>query len=440
MEEAYRFLQNEIKSDGQTIVVAVSGGADSMAALHLLLKLRDVIDINLICAHINHNVRVESKKEEEELEHYCNQHKVIFESMTIEQYSNSNFESEARGIRYNFFEKIIKKYKATYLVTAHHGDDLIETILMRLVRGSTFKGYAGFSKVVDKETYKIIRPLINVTKEDILKYNHINNISYATDESNSTDEHTRNRYRKYVLPFLKKEDSNVNERFLRFSQKIFEYSEYVDSEMAKIICDIYNHNKLNIDRFLSLGKVMQDRIINHIMETIYLDDLTLITDAHTSLIMDIVTSSKPNVYICLPNNIRVIRSYQTLSFEQGKEEDNSFKIELSEVIGLPNGKTLEIVEDNDDKSNFTCRLDSKELVMPLYVRSKLVGDIMEVKGMSGHKKIKDIFIDEKVSANERDKWPILVDSKGEILWIPGLKKSKNDKSKKGTYDIIVRYH
>jgi tRNA(Ile)-lysidine synthase len=439
MEESYLFLQNEIGMD-DTVIVGVSGGPDSMAVLHLLLRLRNIKNIKIICAHVNHNIRSESKDEASNVESYCHINNIVFEMTKIEEYYGDNFESEARSRRYNFFESLIKKYNGKYLVTAHHGDDLMETVLMRIVRGSTFKGYAGFSKIINKQSYKILRPLINVTKEDIIKYNCMNNINYAIDSSNQTDEHTRNRYRKYVLPFLKKENPKAHEKFLKFSQKMLEYNEYIDFEMKKIINNIYNDNKLYVDKFLELDKVMQERIINYVMEKTYFDDLILITDVHTSSIINLIKSSKPNIYIYLPNNIKVIKAYNTITFVKEDNDNQEYKIALTSYMNLPNGKKLEIIGDNDEKSNYICRLNSNEISMPLYVRNKQDGDKMEVKGLGGQKKIKDIFINAKISTSERDKWPVLVDNNNKILWLPGLKKSKYDKSKKESYDIIIKYY
>lgn len=440
MEEVYQFLLKEIKKYDETVVVGVSGGPDSMAILHLLLTLRAEIGISIICAHVNHNVRIESDEEAKNLEKYCDLNQITFEMMKIENYGDDNFENEARTKRYQFFEEVIKKYAAHYLITAHHGDDLMETILMRIVRGSTFRGYAGFSRIIDRGSYKILRPLIGMTKNDLLKYNRTHNIKYAIDVTNQSDEHTRNRYRKYVLPFLKNEDPKVHEKFLKFSQTILEYNEYMDNEMKKILGGIYNQKVLDIDKYTKLTKVMQDRLINYIMETIYVDDLMLINDAHTSLITKLINSPKPNAYIYLPNNVRVVKSYQTLTFTQGEEEKGDYEIELSSNVNLPNGKNLEIVQSSSDNSNYTCRLDSKELSLPLIVRNKQNGDRMEIKGMLGRKKIKDIFINEKINFGERDTWPVVTDSNGKIVWLPGLKKSKYDKSKPESYDIIIRYY
>ena len=109
------------------------------------------------------------------------------------------------------------------------------------------------------------------------------------------------------------------------------------------------------------------------------------------------------------------------------------------MILLPNQHIIEKIDYTDDNSNNICRLDSKEITLPLIVRSRRVGDKIAVKGLNGSKKIKDIFIDKKMSISNRDLWPIVVDSRGEIVWIPGIKKSKFDKKKNDYYDIILKY-
>ena len=217
MQNVYDYLLNDlVLKDGDIIVLGNSYGPDSMALLDILLKIKKKKNISIIVAHVNHNVRKESAKEKEDIEQFCLKNELVFESMIIEQYGDDNFENEARNIRYNFFEDLIHKYKANYLFTAHHGDDLIETVLMRISRGSTLKGYSGFSKLIDMGDYKIVRPMIFVTKEEIIEYNDKNKVPYAIDKTNLENEHTRNRYRHMVLPFLKKEDPNIHHIHLKF--------------------------------------------------------------------------------------------------------------------------------------------------------------------------------------------------------------------------------
>ena len=219
MEEVYNYIKNSIGlKSGDAIVVGVSGGPDSMTLLHVLKSLKKELDIRIICAHVNHNQRKESDEEEAYVREYCRKNDILFECIKIEKWGDDNFENEARSVRYKFFEELVENFNAKFLMTAHHADDLIETIMMRIVRGSTLKGYSGFSKVVKKDNYKIVRPFITLTKDEIMEYAEKNDIKYFIDSSNLEDKHTRNRYRHQLLPFLKKENPNVHKKFLKFSE------------------------------------------------------------------------------------------------------------------------------------------------------------------------------------------------------------------------------
>lgn len=441
MDKAYDFLMNEVGIKyGDSIVVGVSGGPDSMALLHLMSSIKKVIDIEVVCAHVNHNVRKESSSEKVFVEKFCLNHGIIFESMKIEDYGDDNFHNEARSKRYNYFGNIVKKYGAKYLLTAHHGDDLIETILMRIVRGSTLRGYSGFSKIVKFEDYTILRPLINVTKDEIFEYNKNNNIAFVQDASNQKDVYTRNRFRKYIVPEFKKEDPNVHNKFYKFSTTLLEYNDYIDKQVEKKITNIYVQNTLKIDEFLKEEKVIQMKIIYYILEHIYQDDLMLITDNHAELLHQLITSKRANAYIYLPNNLKAIKSYGTLTFVNEEMTKDEYEIEIINYLNLPNGKNIEVVSSSSDTSNNTCRLSSKDVKMPLRVRTRVDGDKISVKGMIGSKKVSDIFIDCKIPMHDRNIWPVVVDSNNTVVWLPGLKKSKFDKSKEEKYDIILKYY
>lgn len=441
MDKAYDFLMKEIGLKyGDSIVVAVSGGPDSMALLHLMSKIKKAIDIEVICAHVNHNVRIESDSEKVFVETFCKNNNIIFEYMKIMDYGDDNFHNEARTKRYNYFGKIVKKYNSKYLLTAHHGDDLIETILMRIVRGSTLRGYSGFSRIVKLDGYTVLRPLINVTKEEIFEYNKKNNIEFVQDKSNQKDVYTRNRFRKYIVPEFKKENPNVHNKFYKFSRTLLEYNDYIDKQVEKKIKEIYPQNVLNIEKFLKEDRVIGMKIIYYILEHIYQDDLMLITDHHADLIYNLIKSKKPNLSIFLPNNVRVVKSYDIVTFVLEKISSTDYEIEVIDYINLPNGKNIEVVKSSTSDSNNICRLSSEEVKFPLHVRNRKDGDKISVKGMLGSKKINDIFIDEKISTNERDLWPVVVDSDGIIVWLPGLKKSKFDRTKNEKYDIILKYY
>lgn len=441
MEEVYNYINKELNLDSKdTIIVGCSGGPDSMALLHIINEYKNKIEFELVCAHVNHNTRKETDQEQKDLQDYCEKNNIIFECIKINSWGDDNFENEARTVRYNFFEGLVEKYGAKYLMTAHHGDDLIETILMRIVRGSTLKGYSGFSRMVEKNNYKIVRPLLSVTKAEIEEFNKINNIHYAIDKTNFDDFHTRNRYRHTVLPFLKKENPNVHKKFLKFSMTLLENSDYIDLEAKRVFNKVFQDGNLDIEKFLQLDKVIQTKIIYNILERIYGDDLLIICDAHVELIFNLMTSSKSNSIVHLPNNVIVIKSYNELTFSYDDDIDDEYEIEIEKIVNLPNGKIIEKVDDTSDTSNYTIRLNSKEITLPLYVRNRRNGDKMEVKGLQGTKKIKDIFIDSKIKVSDRDSWPIVLDSSEKVVWLPGLKKSNLDKKISEEYDIILRYY
>ena len=187
MDNVNEFIKSLNISEDEYVVLACSYGPDSMCLLDILIKN----GINVVVAHVNHKLRKESDQEYVDLEEYCLKNNIIFEGSIIDKYPKGNIEAYGRSFRYNFFESIVKKYKAKYLFTAHHGDDLIETILMRIARGASLRGYAGFKKNTKLDNYYLVRPLIYLTKEDILNYVENLDIPYAIDNTNLELIHTR---------------------------------------------------------------------------------------------------------------------------------------------------------------------------------------------------------------------------------------------------------
>ena len=435
-------LLKGILKENDVIIVGCSGGPDSMVLMHILMNFRKSMNLSLVCAHVNHKVRLESDKEMEWLQGFCEKHDIIFEGMCITNYGDDNFHNEARNIRYKFFENLVNKYHAKYLMTAHHGDDLIETVLMRIVRGSTLNGYSGFKKIVDKGNYSIVRPLVFVTKDEILSYAEKNKIEYVIDKSNFSDKYTRNRYRKVVLPFLKKEDKNAHLKFLKYSDMLSKYDEYLEKEANYYLEKVYDADEktLNIEEFKKLDSIIQNKIITNLLKDYYLDDLILISDVHVNLIKDLIYSNRSNNSIYLPNSVVAVKSYSKFYLYLQTDQIDSYEIELGDYANLPNGKNIKTIDSSTINDNNYCRLYSKDIVLPLKVRTRNSGDRMKVKGLNGSKKVKDIFIDSKIPVNKRDMWPVVVDSTDTIVWIPGLKKSKFDIPKNKKCDIILKYY
>ena len=424
---------------GDVIVIGCSSGPDSMSLVDMLLKIREKYHLMLVVAHVNHNIRKESYEEFEYLKKYCIENDLVFESMVIEEYGDDNFHNEARNIRYNFFENLVNKYDANYLMTAHHGDDLIETIMMRIVRGSNLNGYSGFKEIVDMGNYKIARPLIHFTKKELENYANANNIKYYVDSSNDKDKYTRNRYRKYLIPFLKEEDVNVHNKFLKFSDRLNEASKFIYKERNKAIDRVISNNNIDISLFIKEDSYIQKEILYYLLSEFYQDDLILVNDKHIDLLLNLIYSNKSNSFINLPNDVVAIKSYNMLELKRETDEITSYEVEFNNYVLLPNNHVIEKIDDSSDYSNNICRISSDEITLPLTVRTRKFGDKMYIKGMNGSKKVKDIFIDKKIKLDDRDSWPIVVDATGKIIWIPGIKKSKYDKKKVDSYDIVLKY-
>ena len=436
MDKSIEFIEKNI-DDNSTVVVAVSSGPDSMALLSLVLKLKNKKNLKVIVSHIHHNLREESDEEYEFTKKFALDNNCDFESTKFEEYETNSIENEARERRYKFFEEVLKKYNSKYLLTAHHGDDLIETILMRITRGSSLNGYSGFKKISKRDNYVILRPLIFYTKEEILKYNDENNIPYRIDKTNFNKKYTRNRYRLDILPLLKKEDKDVHKKYLKFSEELEEINNFVEYYINVRYNNIVNNNMINIMLLKNEDKYIIKQILYKYLYNIYKDDIKLIESKHIDIIINSIYDVKSNMEISLPNEITMQKSYEVLMIKN-KVFSDDYKIELKKETIFPFGKIIAL-DDTDKTDNYVCHLNSSNLNLPLYVRNKKDGDYIEVLNLNGKKKVKDIFIDEKIEKSKRDKYPVVVDNEDNIIWIPGIKKSKYDSLKTGKYDIILWY-
>lgn len=439
LEKSYLYLKKLLK-ENDTIVIGVSTGPDSMCLLSLLEKIKEEIKINIIVAHVNHHVRKESEIEEKYIKEYCSNHNLICEVAHLKPVKN-NFEAEAHRFRYTFFKKLIAKYNANYLMTAHHGDDLVETVIMREIRGSSLKGYAGIAMSTFHENYILARPLLFYTKDNILEYAKENNIKYFIDNTNFLDNHLRNRIRKDILPLLKKENPNVHLKYLQYSEELLASDKVLQNLTNEIIKKVYNNNRLIIPAFLNQNQVIQERIIKLILKELYQDNIDIITNTQVQNIIALINRTKPNETLLLPNNFIAEKKYNELIFSKKATKQvqiDTKKHKLKDVNNY-NNQVIKIVGSSSDTSNYTTRLNSSELSLPLYIRTRTTGDKMTIKNMTGTKKIKDIFIDSKIPLPKRNSWLLVCDSNDNVIWLPGLKKSKFDKEINEKYDIILMF-
>ena len=425
MEKIINKITNILNKE-DAVIVGCSAGPDSMYLLSLLLKVcpKDKI----ICAHVNHGTRKACDAEEKYLQKFCNENNIIFETYKINKNITSNFENEAREERYNFFESLLAKHHAKYILTAHHNDDLLETILMRISRGSNLSGYAGIKELDGK----YFRPLLTLSKEDILKELTKYGIKYFVDETNNADMHTRNRFRHHVLPFFKSEVNNLSTKVMQFSEELLSYEQFINKYINEK--KLINNNIIYIDTFLKEDVFIQRKTIEMLIKIIQKENLLDVSKQNVEDILNITKSSKSNCIVNLSGGFIAKKKYNKLTITK-QETFESFNVIFDNKYEDKNW-IINKVSTHADTSNYTIYLNSTEIKLPIHIRNFKNGDKMSVKNL-GHKKVKDIFIDNKIDIDERKCYPLITDDVDNILLIPGIKKSKFAKDKNEKYDIIL---
>ena len=410
------FIKDEklIETD-ETIVVGVSGGIDSMVLLNVLYTL----GYKLVIAHVNHNVRVESKDELIFVSNYAKERNIPFESTVLERINGVNFQDEARRLRYEFFFDIARKYNATKIATAHHLDDLLETVLMRISRGSNLYGYGGIKPIIYYGGISLVRPLLCVNRKEIKKYQEEKNIPFMEDATNSKDKYTRNRYRHNVVPILVEENPNIYQNILRYSKQMYQAFDYIRKESKALY--VKNKGEIFNEEFLNLDDAIKLDYISYILE----QNNIPCSYNKILLIRNMIVNRSPNGVVSISKDYDFIKKYST-SFISKKvyNEDYEFLLNLDEEAILPDGSIVKITRNIKNNSEIYLKLCYNTLVLPLKIRNRRDGDYFTFK--FGRKKIKDLFIDMKIPMDVRNSVPIVLDQNDNILGIPGIIKGPRD--------------
>ena len=416
------------------IVVAVSGGPDSMYLLNELIKEKEEKSLSLIVAHVNHKTRKECDEEEKFVKEFCLKNNIKCEVYKISKYQKGHFsEEEAREIRIEFFKSLILKYHYDYVVTAHHADDLIETILMKIIRGSTLDSIVGIKSIQKIKGIIFKRPLLNLSKEEILKKI---DIPYKIDYTNYEENHLRNRIRKNIVPLLKEEVNNVDKKFFKFSKELNDLVEYLNNELDIIDKELKKDEFIDLEKFNNLDEYLKREYLKRLFRFIYGSDVNKLNYQNYDNIINFLKKRKKN-YLELPLDYIIEVNKKRFRIIK-KKNKNNYRILCEDYIRLEDGILIK-KESFGKKSNYEIHLNSKDIKLPLYITNRLPGMKMEVKNLKGSKKVKDIMIDEHILPSKKDEIPIMVDSDGKVLWILGIKKSKYDLDKYEKCDIIYKY-
>jgi tRNA(Ile)-lysidine synthase len=447
---------------GDRVGVAVSGGADSIALLHMLSMLASEYDLALFILHLNHGIRGgESDGDElfvmelgKSMGIPADSEKVSIPA--LKKKKGGSLEDICRKERYSFFERMSQKHRLNKIALGHNLKDQTETVIMRFLRGSGLEGLKGFLPVRDGI---YIRPFIDVTREEIISFLRERNISFVTDSSNKDNKYLRNRIRNILVPELKASyNMKLEENIGRTADILRIEDDFIRESIEGIISDweIDRDNAgINIRKLKKLHPALQWRLIKTILEG-YSTARNGIGYLHVKSVVDLIEGSSPNASVDLPLNLMARREYNELIISQGEGEvshtsknhfpDGRKKGDFSYTVKVPG--SVDIIEtgvkmnfdvvdvrEADAYSDNPVFMDYNSISFPLVVRNIRSGDRIQPLGMKGTKKIKALFIDGKVPKSGRKSISLLVDQKS-VLWVPGMRLSDRVKITNATEKVV----
>jgi len=450
--EKYNMLEVEDR-----VGVAVSGGPDSITLLHVMSKIAAGYQLSLVIVHVNHDLRgEESEREERFVRELGETMKIPVEARkisitAIRKREQGSVENISRRERYKYFKEVTERYSLDKIVLGHNRDDQAETVIMKFLRGSGLGGLRGILPVRDG---LYARPLIEVSRKEILAFLKEEGVQYMTDSSNVDDIYVRNRIRNRLIPGLKDQyNPRLIENIARMADIIRLENDfieqYVDDALLKLNI-IYEGNRIGIHiaNFKLLHPVLRLRIIKRLLENRSSSKMK-ISYVHVKAVIDLIEGPRSNGLLDLPLGITVRREYDNLTIVKDKksslpsdQHDSIKKVRKDDKwdindyyydISIPGtvrieetGLTIDFsytgIEHIDFNTANTVFMDYDSLMFPLIIRNMRAGDRMQPLGLGGTKKVKSIFIDKKIPRSKRREIPLLVDQNA-VLWIPGIQLS-----------------
>lgn len=454
-----KFIQ-ELKmiEQGDRVLVAVSGGMDSMALLHYLNKYSSQFGIEVFAVHVDHMLRGEhSEGDRLYVETFCREHDIPVYCKAIPipeilQVEMGNLQAICRRERYHYFEEVMVTYGLEKLVTAHHADDQLESVLMALTKGAIMKGMQGMKPIRPlAEAGIVIRPFFAVTKEEIRLYLKEQGIHYREDSSNAKDDYLRNRLRHHVLPLLKAESEAVSTHAVHFTKHFQEDADYLMEQAEGLFPNIVsksceNTYSMEIDAFQKVPVALQKRIILILLSYLYKNSNMIQSYAIWTSILKLCETTDGSAEIHLPEGFKAIRSYQQLvilkpadngtSMTSGEIPLGQWK-DVGEGVRLYIGKCTESFDKQLSGNTQMYYFSAQELSLPLFIRVRQQGDRIVLKGMSKPKRLSRLFIDDKIPLNIRDRLAVLSTSGNEVVAVIGVRVSNYFSEEKRTEDDMM---
>ncbi|MFB3896452.1 MAG: tRNA lysidine(34) synthetase TilS [bacterium] len=454
--------KNNLIQKGDRVIVAVSGGPDSVALLLLLNELKKEYNLNLFVVHLNHQFRGKEADADarfvQSLARNLNL-PCFVKSVNVPEVAKKKKKSPeemAREIRYAFLQDIAQKEQANKIALGHNADDQTETILMWLLRGAGIEGLAGMEIARKSEVPNIkyqvpnklrcscqnqiyiIRPLLETSRKEILEYLKEKKQKYRVDKTNLKPIYLRNRIRNNLIPQLEKEyNPNLKETLLRTATILRDELTYFESAAEMILACIRNRERtdcfaINLSEFRHLDRAIHRHLIRQSILQVC-GTLTGIGFDHIEAILELAKSGGDGLMLHLPGQVTVRIEQDELCFYLGRpKKDRMLVREPIAVPGTTTNQSFEITITTElkkitaiDKNRllrldrFTAVLDADKLQFPLTLRNWQMGDTFIPLGMTGKKKLHDFYIDEKIPRTQRDKVPLLIAGNGNIVWVVG---------------------
>ena len=448
--------ERNLLSRGSRVMAAVSGGPDSLALMHFLHRYKETLGIELSVITVDHQLRGNVSAEDSlYVKALCNAWQIpcTMISVDVAAYKKEHklgTEVAARECRYEAFRTQMIKENANYLAFGHHADDQIETVLMAVTRTAHDHNLTG---IPDKRPFaggEIIRPFLCMEQTAIHAYIEKYGLKPRIDASNFEKNYMRNRMRADVVPLLKRENPNLAVTINKLTERLQENEVFLLAEAEKAFDQcVQKENKkgrvnIRIDMLETYPVSLQRKVFRLILDYLYHTLPEQLSYKHEEMFFALVREDK-NRRVNLPEELVAERAYDLLYLYFSGEDDTGEPIYLElipEKIHLPDGSILSSSEvtagEAEKKVNdpYTYIFSSTSVRFPLVIRTREDGDRLTYDGLRGTKKLKKVFIDEKVPRLERASWPILTDAAGEILWVIGLKKNTKRLPSAATYTCI----
>ena len=424
-------------------LIAVSGGVDSI----VLLEILTLLNIAGIVVHVDHGLRTNSASDSDFVAREAEKrgHKFETERFDVFEIASQNkqsIEEAARTVRYSYFEKISRKYHADYIFLGHHENDQAETVLMNLIRGSGTSGLSGM-KVFRDGMY--LRPMLLFSKQVIREYAFSRCLKYREDDTNKDLRFLRNRIRNELLPFLESYNPKIKNALSRTAVLLSADDDFFEKKIKKILSIIIDYQgkqslSLDVRRLLSYHIAIQRRVLRLALTKLGLSGGFLVIEE----LLRLLGAGNSKVHH-INNRLRVQCWSGKLYFSLEHSTPKFFNISLTEKGKWDLGSgTLSVTRGN--YSDFERLLplarkevavfDAKELAESVIVRSIRSGDSFTPLGLHGHKKLSDFLIDEKYPAIFRHRVAV-VESRGEIVWVVGMRTSEYCKVVNDTETVVI---